>query len=92
MICLLEEAVPLPTKETVEENNEITPQMKMEIYKELHGSYSPKDILTKKIAVIIDNKMSMNKISSMLKDISEKSGSQRVLKDLIFNEFIEEFS
>lgn len=34
----------------------------------------------------------MNKINSMLKDISQKSGAQRILKELTYNEFIEEYS
>ena len=46
----------------------------------------------KKVASIIDNKISMNKISSMLKDISEKCGCQRVLKNEIIKEFIEEYA
>ena len=61
------------------------------MFKEVHGSCLSKDVLMKKIASIIDNKLSMNKISSMLKDISEKSGCQRVLKNEIIKEFLEEY-
>lgn len=58
----------------------------MEMYKEIHGSYSPKEVLIKKMGTIVDNKMSLNKISSMIKDICEKKGNHRVLKMEIIKE------
>lgn len=44
MIYVGEESMPLPLKDLTEENNgeEITPQMKIDMYKEIHGSYTSK--------------------------------------------------
>lgn len=81
MVCLVEEAIPLVTKDQSDEmSNDITPQQKIEMYKEIHGSFTPKDVLTKKLNLIVDNKISINKLSTLLKDICEKKGNQRVLK------------
>lgn len=44
--------------------------------------------MIKKLSTILDNKMSMNKISSMIKDISERIAGQRILKPEIIKELI----
>lgn len=76
MVCLVEEAIPLVTKDQSDEmSNDITPQQKIEMYKEIHGSFTPKDVLTKKLNLIVDNKISINKLSTLLKDICEKKGN-----------------
>lgn len=59
------------------------------MYKEIHGSYSAKELLIKKLYGILDNKISLNKLSTIIKDICEKKGNQRVLKKEIIKELAE---
>lgn len=69
-VCLFEEMMPLPVKDIADEaTNDISPIQKIEMYKEIHGSFTPKDILIKKLNTIVDNKITMNKLSSMIKDM-----------------------
>lgn len=58
----------------------------------MHGSYTPKDILIKKLNTIVENKITMNKISTMVKDICEKKGNQRIIKLAMIKEIVEEMS
>lgn len=71
----------MPVRDIADEaTNDITPMQKIEMYKEIHGSFIPKDVLIRKVSGIVENKITMNKVSSMVKEMCEKKGSQRVIK------------
>lgn len=47
--------------------------------------------MIRKLNTIVDNKISMNKLSTMIKDICSKKGTQRVLKPQIIKQIAEEY-
>jgi hypothetical protein len=54
MACLSDEVQPLVVRDQSEENkDELTPSIKIEMYKEIHGSYTPKDVLIKKLNALV---------------------------------------
>lgn len=76
--CYEDEAFPLPLSEP-EETNEISINLKIDLYKQIHGSYGAKDQLIKRLANIAD-KVPKSYLDNLIKETTTKRGNQRMVK------------